>query len=171
MLKQLVERIPELPHTGVVLTQEHWISALSPEQNILLGQVDLEASIDWVVFTSNTFYDHALTYCGKTNKGVALLLPDLSELTPPRLKTLYEQNGVFVYKIVVVSISKKMHYFVILKNRCCIACKKKKVGCCPKLTEEQKAKLEAEHAEHEREEAKKMMLERFDFIDYLEEEY
>jgi hypothetical protein len=179
-----------------------WIKALHPEQNIIQTEIehgtdyksiDLETTlVDWVITNppyrilsegeaeggkrENAFIQLANYFAGKTNKGFAFLLNDkcFSALTPPRLKNLYEEKGVYIHKIVVCSVKKwrGRYFFIIFKNRCCLACKRKKQGCCPKLTDEERAKLFAEIDEEERkekeEELKKAKGERFDFFDFLE---
>lgn len=192
LCRELLKHIPDLSQTAVVFEpfagEGSWIRSL-PTQNIIQTEIEYgtdytsvnleETIVDWVI-TNPPFcldvegsekrengipklFDY---FAGKTSKGYAFLINEqgFASLTPPRLKSLYQEKGVFIYKIVVCNVKKwrGRYYFVIVKNRCCIACKKKKEGCCPKLTEEQKAKIE----EHEHEELK--LKERFDFFDFVE---
>lgn len=180
----------------------NWVKAMSPDQNVILTEIEHgtdyrsinldEALVDWVITNppyrilsegeeadgkrENAFINLANYFAGKTNKGFAFLLNDkcFSALTPPRLKHLYEDKGVFIYKIVVCSVKKwrGRYFFIIFKNRCCLACKRKKQGCCPKLSDEERAKMYAEIDEEERkekEEELKLMSkgERFDFFDFI----
>jgi len=179
----------------------NWLKALT-EQNTISTEIEHgtdyrsinleETLVDWVITNppyrvlmegekedgkrENAFINLANYFAGKTNKGFAFLLNDkcFSALTPPRLKKLYEEKGVFIYKIVVCSVKKwrGRYFFIIFKNRCCLACKRKKQGCCPKLSDEERAKIYAEIDEEERkekeEELKKAKGERFDFFDFIE---
>jgi hypothetical protein len=91
------------------------------------------SSIDWVVSNPpfrldenndgrriNAFYKLIDHFAGKTKKGVAFLGNDhcLACFTPKRLKYLYDEKGIFVYKIVVCNIKKwrGRYFFVIFKN-------------------------------------------------------
>jgi hypothetical protein len=155
--------------------------------------VDLEdAGVDWVVSNppfrleepdgtegatkrTNSFFKLTDYFAGKTNKGFAFLANDscLASFTPPRLKNLYETKGIYIYKIVVCSVKKwrGRYFFIIFKNRCCIACKKKKTGCCPKMTPEEQKIFDEATDEHEKEHARQAALkakERFDFFDFVE---
>ena len=179
----------------------NWIKSLT-EYNTITTEIEHgtdyrsinleETLIDWVITNppyrilmegeetegkrENAFINLANYFAGKTNKGFAFLLNDkcFSALTPPRLKKLYEEKGVYIHKIVVCSVKKwrGRYFFIIFKNRCCLACKRKKQGCCPKLSDEEKAKIYAEIDEEERkekeEELKKAKGERFDFFDFIE---
>lgn len=201
LCKELVKHVPDLKTTDLVFEafagEGNWIRAFSPEQNIIQTEITNgtdfrsinleETHVDWVITNPpfridndkgkrvNSFYYLCDYFAGKTNKGFAFLANDycLSTLTPPRLKNLYEKKGVYIHKIVVCSVKKwrGRYFFIIFKNRCCLACKKKKTGCCPKMTDEEKAKMEAEieeHEKHEKEEALKNARERFDFFDFVE---
>ena len=180
----------------------NWVKAMSPDQNVILTEIENgtdyrsinldEALVDWVITNppyrilsegeaeggkrENAFIQLANYFAGKTNKGFAFLLNDkcFSALTPPRLKHLYEEKGVYIHKIVVCSVKKwrGRYFFIIFKNRCCLACKRKKQGCCPKMSDEERAKMFAEIDEEERkekEEELKLMAkgERFDFFDFI----
>lgn len=202
LCKELIKHIPDLTKTDLIFEpfagEGAWIRAFSPEQNLILTEIengtdyktiDLENTlVDWVITNppfrleaeggkrENAFIQLANYFAGKTNKGFAFLLNDkcFSALTPPRLKKLYEEKGVYIHKIVVCSVKKwrGRYFFIIFKNRCCLACKRKKQGCCPKLSEAERAKIFAEIDEEERkekeEEMKKAKGERFDFFDFLE---
>jgi len=199
LCRELLKHIPDLDPTATVFEpfagEGAWVRSFPETQNIIQTEIEYgkdytsvnleETPVDWVITNppfcldvegsekrENAFYKLADYFAGKTSKGFAFLINEqcLSALTPPRLKHLYQEKGMYVYKMVVCNVKKwrGRYYFVIFKNRCCIACKKKKEGCCPKLTAEQKAKMEAEHDEHEREEMKKLMKERFDFFDFVE---
>jgi hypothetical protein len=155
----------------------NWVRAFPNSQNIITTEiqhgtdyrsVDLEtAGVDWICSNppfrleepdgtdgatkrTNAFFKLTDYFAGKTNKGFAFLGNDrcLASFTPPRLKKLYEEKGVYIYKIVVCSLKKwrGRYFFIIFKNR-----------CCPKMTTE----------EHEKEHALKGK-ERFDFFDFVE---
>jgi hypothetical protein len=202
LCKELIKHIPDLNTGDLIFEpfagEGAWIKALPAEANIIQTEIehgtdyktiDLEASlVDWVITNppfkldnetgtkrENAFFKLAEYFAGKTNKGFAFLANDycLSAFTPVRLKKLYEK-GVYIHKIVVCSVKKwrGRYFFIIFKNRCCLACKRKKQGCCPKLSDEERAKIFAEIDEEERkekeEELKKAKGERFDFFDFVE---
>jgi hypothetical protein len=129
----------------------NFVRAFPDNQNLITTEirdgtdyrsVDLSStSVDWVITNPpfrleepdgedgstkrvNAFYKLADYFAGKTNKGVAFLgnANCLSALTPPRLKKLYEEKNVYIYKIVVCSIKKwrGRYYFIIFKNRSCV---------------------------------------------------
>ena len=198
LCKELIKHIPDFQRTDTYFEpfsgEGNWIRALPEESNIIQTEIehgtdyrsiDLEnVLVDWVITNPpfrldseggkriNAFYKLADYFAGKTNKGFAFLANDycLSTLTPPRLKKLYQEKGVYIHKIVVCSIKKwrGRYFFIIFKNRCCIACKKKKEGCCPSLTEEEKLKLELEHEKEHLEEALLKEKQRYDFFDFIE---
>lgn len=199
LCRELIKHIPDLTTTDLVFEpfsgEGNWVRAFPNEQNIITTEieqgtdyksVDLKnAGVDWVITNPpfrlenekgkrvNSFYYLCDYFAGKTNKGFAVLANDccLATLTPKRLKDLYQNKGVYVYKMVVCSIKKwrGRYFFVIFKNRCCNACKLKKEGCCPKMTEAEKKEYEenmkdAENHHHHHHGGK----ERFDFFDFVE---
>lgn len=199
LCKELVKHIPDLKENDLVFEpfsgEGNWVRAFKENQNIITTEIMQgtdyrsinldEAKVDWVITNPpfrlengkgkrvNSFYYLCDYFAGKTNKGFAFLANEicLGTLTPPRLKDLYEKKGVYMYKIVVCSIKKwrGRYFFIIFKNRCCNACKFKKEGCCPKMSEEDKKILEesmkeAEHHHHHHHGVK----ERFDFFDFVE---
>jgi hypothetical protein len=125
----------------------NFVRAFSDTQNLITTEIqdgtdyksiDLETTlIDWVISNPpfrleepdgegatkrvNAFFKLTEYFAGKTNKGVAFLGNSdcLSALTPPRLKKLYEEKHVYIYKIVVCSVKKwrGRYYFIIFKNR------------------------------------------------------
>lgn len=128
----------------------NFVRAFPDNQNLITTEirdgtdyrsVDLSStSVDWVITNPpfqieetdekdgstkkvNTFYKLTDYFAGKTNKGFAFLgnANCLSALTPPRLKKLYEEKNVYIYKIVVCSVKKwrGRYYFIIFKNRFC----------------------------------------------------
>tara|TARA_R110000824_G_scaffold325321_1_gene512249 strand:+ start:278 stop:850 length:573 start_codon:yes stop_codon:yes gene_type:complete len=125
----------------------NFVRAFPDNQNLITTEIqdgtdyksiDLETTlIDWVISNPpfrleepdgegatkrvNAFFKLTEYFAGKTNKGVAFLGNSdcLSALTPPRLKKLYEEKNVYIYKIVVCSVKKwrGRYYFIIFKNR------------------------------------------------------
>jgi hypothetical protein len=190
LCRELVKLIPDLKRSASVFIpfagEGEWIRSLPDTTNIVFTEteygtdyktIDLEETVvDWVVChppVEESLYSLVDYFAGKAHDGLAFLVNahDLSTLTPSRLKNLYEEKGVYIHKIVVCHVKKwGLSYFVIVKNRCCIACKRKKQGCCPKLSEEEKARIQAEHDEHERKEMEERLKagERFDFFDFVE---
>jgi hypothetical protein len=92
------------------------------------------SKIDWVISNPpfrldehgdgrrvNSFYQLTDYFAGKTQKGLAFLGNDhcLAVFTPKRLRYLYEEKGVYIYKIVVCNVKKwrGRYFFVIFKNR------------------------------------------------------
>jgi len=126
----------------------NFVRAFPDNQNLITTEIqdgtdyksiDLETTlIDWVISNPpfrleepdgehggtkriNAFFKLTEYFAGKTNKGVAFLVNSncLAALTPPRLKKLYEEKNVYIYKIVVCSVKKwrGRYYFIIFKNR------------------------------------------------------
>jgi site-specific DNA-adenine methylase len=201
LCKELMKHIPDLHKTDTFFEpfagEGAWIKAFPEEANIIQTELEHgtdyksinldEALVDWVITNppyqidndtatkkENAFINLANYFAGKTNKGFAFLLNEkcFSALTPPRLKILYQEKGIYIHKIVVCSVKKwrGRYFFIIFKNRCCLACKRKKTACCPKLTDEERAKIEAEMEEHEKEEKEALLnqKQRFDFFDFVE---
>lgn len=136
-----------------------------------------EHNIDWVVGTPSkeVGYKTAVEYfCGRTDKGVALLTDSISDLDPKFLDKIYKKKGVYMWKIVVCSLQGKTHYFTILKNRCCRACNNKVEGCCPEVKGIKDQPVGAwrafvenkEHMPHHHHTSSNKP--RFDFFDYIE---
>ena len=129
----------------------NFVRAFPDTQNLITTEIqdgadyksiDLETTpIDWVITNPpfrleeptgeegstkrvNAFFKLTEYFAGRTNKGVAFLGNSdcLSALTPPRLKKLYKENHVYIYKIVVCSVKKwrGRYYFIIFKNRSCV---------------------------------------------------
>lgn len=128
----------------------NFVKAFPDNQNLITTEirdgtdyrsVDLSStSVDWVISNPpfrleepdgedgktkriNAFYKLTDYFAGKTNKGFAFLGNSncIASLTPPRLKKLYEEKHVYIYKIVVCSVKKwrGRYYFIIFKNRLC----------------------------------------------------
>ena len=200
LCEELMKHIPDMKPTDIIFEpfagEGSWLKAFPKEANVIQTEIehgtdyksiDLEtALVDWVITNppfrlenaekgkrENAFFKLAEYFAGKTNKGFAFLANDycLSAFTPVRIKKLQEK-GVYIHKIVVCSVKKwrGRYFFIIFKNKCCLACKRKKTACCPKLTDEEKAKIEAELAEHEKEEKEEMLnqKQRYDFFDFVE---
>ena len=186
LCRELLKLVPDLkPSSSVFIPfsgEGEWIRSLPSTTNIVFTEteygsdymaIDLEETgVDWVICRppSEESYPLADYFAGKSSQGFSFLMKshELEAFTPVRLKALYEEKGVYIHKIVVCDVKKwGPCYFVIFKNRCCIACKKKKGGCCPKLSEEEKARIQAEHDEHERKELEASMKLRFDFLDFV----
>jgi hypothetical protein len=201
LCKELLKHIPDLQKTDTLFEpfagEGAWVKAFPEEANVIQTELEHgtdyksinldEALVDWVITNppyqidnetatkkENAFITLANYFAGKTNKGFAFLLNEkcFSALTPPRLKILYQEKGIYIHKIVVCSVKKwrGRYFFIIFKNRCCLACKRKKTACCPKLTDEERAKIEAEMEEHEKEEKEALLnqKQRFDFFDFVE---
>ena len=133
-----------------------------------------EHRIDWVIGVPNKDigYKTAVDYfCGKSDKGVALLTDSMDDLDPERLDELFKIKGVYMWKIVVCSLMGKTHYFTIFKNRCCKGCNNKMEGCCPDIKpEERNWKAYVENKEHMAHHHHNLspLKPRFDFLDFIE---
>ena len=168
LCKELIKHIPYLTTSDLVFEpfsgEGNWLKAFPTNQNVITTEIENgadyrtinlgEKNVDWVITNPpfkiendkcklvNSFYLLCDYFAGKTNKGFAFLANDycLSTLTPKRMKDLYQNKGVYIYKIIVCSIKKwrGRYFFIIFKNRFCL-----------KMTEEVKE-------------------ERFDFFDYIE---
>jgi hypothetical protein len=198
LCKELIKHVPDLKQTDTFFEpfagEGGWIKAFPEEANVIQTEIEHgtdyksinldTALVDWVITNppfkldnekgkrENSFFKLVDYFAGKTKKGFAFLGNDycLSAMTPVRLKKLHEK-GVYIHKIVVCNIKKwkGRYFFIIFKNRCCSACKHKKIACCPKLTEvsiekeEERVSIEKEKEEHEKKEKQ-----RFDFFDFVE---
>lgn len=96
--------------------------------------IDLDKTkVDWVISNppfrldreegkrTNSFYELVNYFSGKTRKGFAFLGNDrcFSVFTPKRLKYLYEEKGVYIWKIIVCNVKKwrGRYFFIVFRNK------------------------------------------------------
>jgi hypothetical protein len=134
----------------------------------------------------NSFYHLIEYFAGRTNKGFAFLANDscFSTLTPPRLKKLYNEKNMYLYKVVVCSVKKwrGRYFFLIFRNRCCKGCGGKKEACssCPdkenqepneEPNQEPNQEPVVDHSHEHEHEHEHEAVERYDFLDFIEGTY
>ena len=160
--QKLISNIPNLADGDLVLTNSYYFAgSLNAKQNLIYindfkNFYSDPIRSDWVISVGEIEYSSMFS----TEKGICCLENDLSYLNSKNLKCLYQEQGLYVYKIISLEDDVEPYkYFIILKKRCCTRCRFRNNSCCPTTTE----LSEPETHQHQHSEKN----ERFDFFDFI----
>lgn len=138
--QKLLSNIPNLNYGDLVLTNSYDFAGVLPSnQNLIYinkfknfcGERYLS---DWIISVDDVEYATEFDI----EKGICYLVDNLSWLNVERLKYLYHEQGLYVYKIIAMDDDEPFKYFVILKKRCCSRCKFRDNACCPVINNDPK---------------------------------
>lgn len=160
--QKLLSNIPNLKHGDLVLTNSYDFAGVLPSnQNLIYinnfknfcGERYLS---DWIISVDDIEYSIEF----EVEKGICCLENNLNWLHAEKLKYLYHQQGLYVYKIIAIDTNEPFKYFVILKKRCCSRCKFRDNSCCPNATTETTEEIKHIHTHTDK-------YERFDFFSFI----
>jgi hypothetical protein len=155
--QKLISNIPNLADGDLVLTNSYYFAgSLNAKQNLIYindfkNFYSDPIRSDWVISVGEIEYSSMFS----AEKGICCLENDLSYLTAKNLKCLYQEQGLYIYKIIALDESEEYKYFIILKKRCCTRCRFRNNSCCP--TTELSEPETHQHSENQR----------FDFFDFI----
>jgi len=158
--EKLISMIPDVKLGDLVITNSYEFAGALPSYQNLIYINELKNfyhqgyTVDWVISVDDEEYSIEI----EVEKGICILINNLTWLSAKHLKYLYEEQGLYTYKIVAMDDDEPFKYFVILKKRCCTRCRFRDNACCPK------SEMNSDNEDTHQHEKKN---ERFDFLSFL----